>query len=305
VIAERAGWRNEIMSIRISIAIVIFLSCLPWGQAVPSQEAEIRRVMTYNVFLGFNKKQSLEIGAEWLKAQNCDVLALQELKGFNQERLETAAQTWGHDYAVIFDRKGGFPQGLTSKFPIEKVAQIQPENNPKLRGTLHCNVGDIHFFVVHFDPRNYLNRQKEANAVAEVVAPLIRSGEQVVVLGDFNAHSPADKEVMSSRAELLAKWREREDGRHRSFDANGELDYSVLQTLLDAGLQDPSSRFVATFPSRLNFPEVSSVELDRMSQRIDYILVSRPLEHGRLLYPRDKILDQISDHYPVVLSFEE
>ena len=86
--------------------------------------AQSTKVMTYNVWMGFNKKQNLEVGADWIAAQNTDVLALQELKGFNQERLEQAARKWGHQYSVIFDRQGGFPQGLTAKTPIQKQSDM-------------------------------------------------------------------------------------------------------------------------------------------------------------------------------------
>ncbi|VGO19633.1 endonuclease/exonuclease/phosphatase family protein [Pontiella sulfatireligans] len=234
--------------------------------------AEPLNVMTYNVYLGFNKKQTLDAGAKWIAAQGVDVLALQELKGFNPERLATAAKKWGHGYSVVFDRKGGFPQGLTSKTPIEKVEQIQPENNPKLRGTLHCKTAGIHFFVVHFDPRNYLNRQKEATAVAKRVIPLVASGEKVVVLGDFNAHSEADRVFLDQQVQLLDKWREKEDARNRSFRDNGELDYLVVKTLLDTGLIDPSKDPVGTFPTRLHFAEESAEDYGRRLNRIDFIL---------------------------------
>jgi len=80
--------------------------------------------------------------------------------------------------AVIFARKGGFPQGLTSKTPIKKIKQIQPENK----------------------------------AVADRVKPLVDAGEKVVVLGDFNAHAIADNEFLSSQIALLDKWRAKEGG---------------------------------------------------------------------------------------------
>jgi exodeoxyribonuclease-3 len=264
------------------------------------------KVMTYNVLVGFNKKKSLDAGAAWIASQNTDVLALQELKGFNQERLEAAAQKWGHGYALIFERKGGFPQGLTSKTPIEKIEQIQPEDNPKLRGTLHCRTAGIHFFVVHFDPRNCLNRRKEASAVAERVSPLVEAGEPVVVLGDFNAHSSADRESLNAQTELLEKWRakELEGARYKSFDENGELDYSVLQMLFDAGLADPSAAPRPTFPTRLLFPDDSEEAFAGRSHRIDFILVNQPLSRGMVSYPRDDVLDVISDHYPVVLELK-
>jgi exodeoxyribonuclease-3 len=269
--------------------------------------AEPLQVMTYNVWLGFNKKQTLPAGIEWIAAQNINVLALQELKGFNQQRLADAAKQWGHDYSVIFDRKGGFPQGLTSKTPIEKFAQIQPEGNPSLRGTLHCKTAGIHFFVVHFDPRNYLNRQKEVAAVAAALQPLLAADEKVIVLGDFNAHSIADKEFLEEQTVLLEKWRakEAEEKSHRAFNKAGELDYSVLQALFDVGMIDPAETPQSTFPSRLNFPDTPQAEFEGLQQRLDFILVSENLQAGsETEYPRAAALDTISDHYPLLLELK-
>jgi exodeoxyribonuclease-3 len=268
--------------------------------------AQSTKVMTYNVWMGFNKKQNLEVGADWIAAQNTDVLALQELKGFNQERLEQAARKWGHQYSVIFDRQGGFPQGLTAKTPIQKIEQIQPENNPKLRGTLHCKIAGVHFFVVHFDPRNYHNRRKEASAVAGRVKPLVEAGEQVVVLGDCNAHSIADQKFLSKQTALIKHWRdkEKENKSFRAFVEGGEIDFSVLQTLFDAGLVDPAIDAVGTFPTRLLDSDITDDELNSLMQRIDFILVSSHFPKCVVSYPRDSILDKISDHYPVILKIQ-
>tara|TARA_R110000850_G_scaffold275323_2_gene414581 strand:- start:169 stop:1035 length:867 start_codon:yes stop_codon:yes gene_type:complete len=273
--------------------------------SLSSLYADPLQVMTYNVWLGFNKKQTLPAGIEWIAAQNVDVLALQELKGFNQQRLADSAKKWGHDYAVIFDRKGGFPQGLSSKTPIEKLAQIQPEGNPSLRGTLHCKAAGIHFFVVHFDPHNYLNRQKEVAAVAAAVQPLLAAGEKVIILGDFNAHSIADKTFLDGQTALLAKLRAKEIEKKsiRAFDADGELDTSVLQALFDIGMIDPSGTPQTTFPSRINFPDTPQAEFDGLQQRLDFILVSENLQPGsETEYPRDAAVEAISDHYPVLLK---
>ena len=267
--------------------------------------AEPLQVMTYNVWLGFNKKQTLPTGVEWLKAQDVDVLALQELRGFKQPSLETVARQWGHDYAVIFERQGGFPQGLTSKTPIEKLGQIQPEGKPSLRGSLHCKTAGIHFFVVHFDPRNYLNRQQEVAAVAAVARPLITAGEKVIVLGDFNSHSSRDIDFLKGQTALMEKWRSKETEKKgsRIFNESGELDTSVLRTLFNIGMVDPVENPQSTFPTRILFPDTPDMEFDGMQQRIDFILVSKNLEDGsETVYPRDAAVHQIADHYPVLLK---
>lgn len=262
--------------------------------------------MTYNVWYGFDRKRNLESGTQWIAKQNCDVVGLQELKGFNQSSLAAAAKRWGHANAVIFDRKGGFPQGLSSKYPIEAVEQIQPDGHPGLRGTLFLRTANIYFCVVHFDPRNYLRRQKEAAAVVDKIKPLIAAGKQVIVLGDFNAHSPADETTILTQTGLLEKWREKQHQQKnvRFFDSEGRLDFSVISSLQAAGLTDPARNPLPTFPTKILAPDDSSAEHAGKLQRIDFIFVD-PVTAGKapeISFPRDTVLNKISDHYPVILS---
>jgi len=264
--------------------------------------------MSYNVWLGFDRKQNLDKATTWIAAQHTDVLALQELKGFSQERLETAAKKWGHPHALIYERKGGFPQGVSSKTPIELVEQIRPEGADNLRGTLHCRTAGIDFFVVHFDPRNFLRRRLEAAAVTKRAAPLVEAGKPVIVLGDFNAHSDRDREMLEARPELLEMWRqkEKEEKNFRAFDNDGRPDFSVLRTLLDAGLADPATTPRGTFPTRILAPDESPEQHAARLERIDFILADPgTMKRGATLsFPRDQVLDEISDHYPVLLVFE-
>lgn len=269
-------------------------------------QAQPLRVITYNVWYGFDRKNNLETGIQWIAKQNCDVVALQELKGFNQSSLAAAAKRWDHPYAVIFDREGGFPQGLSSKFPIEAVEQIQPDGQPGLRGSLFLRTANIYFCVVHFDPRNYLRRQKEAAAVAEKIKPLIAAGKQVIVLGDFNAHSPADETTILNQTGLLENWHQKQKQQKnvRIFDSEGRLDFSVITSLLATGLTDPAKNPLPTFPTTILAPDDSPAEHAGELQRIDYIFVD-PVTAGKapkIHYPRDPVLNKISDHYPVILS---
>ena len=76
----------------------------------------------------------------------------------------------------------------------------------------------------------------------------------------------------------------------------------MLQTLFDAGLVDPAIDAVGTFPTRLLDSDITDDELNSLMQRIDFILVSTHFPKCVVSYPRDSILDKISDHYPVVLQ---
>jgi endonuclease/exonuclease/phosphatase family metal-dependent hydrolase len=264
------------------------------------------RVMTYNTWVGFDRKATLAEATEWLESKDLDILALQELKGFSGERLQEAALGWGHGDAVIYKRKGGWPQGLTSRHPIELVEQIEPGSEAGLRGTLYCRTAGYHVFVVHFNPRNYHHRRLEAEAVVKRVKPLLAAGERVIVLGDFNAHSRADRHELESRKALLKGWRakERSNKDYHAFGEGGQLDYSVMEMFFQAGLVDPAVPSPGTFPTRVLAPDDGDTAHAAKLQRIDFILID-PLTAGegtRTESPRDAVLDRISDHYPVLLE---
>lgn len=286
----------------VRIAIICFLAAF----ACATVSAGQLRVMTYNIWVGFNNKQNLTDTAKWISEQNVDVLALQELRGISLEKLKSAAKTWGHPYAAIYNRKGGYPQGLTSKTPIENVVQFEPDDPRNLRGTLHAQTSGIHFFVVHFDPHNYLKRQIEADTVASRVRPLINADETVIVLGDFNAHAPADLNQLLKQAPLLEKWKRKETEKRgfRIFEESGIPDTSVLANLLGTGLTDHAEMPMGTFPTRILAPSEPLPVHAQKLERIDFILshLGEPWTAAAINFPRDSILDTLSDHYPVIME---
>ena len=98
----------------------------------PIKETKTLKVITYNIWNGFDwgkdvdRKEKL---VTWVKAQNPDVMALQELCGYTQEQLLIDAKKWGHNYAQIL-KTTGYSVGITSKEPIEVKEKIitNPEN---------------------------------------------------------------------------------------------------------------------------------------------------------------------------------
>ncbi|MBT6102439.1 MAG: hypothetical protein HOH62_00925, partial [Verrucomicrobia bacterium] len=121
------------------------------GCSAFAEETETLKIVNWNVLYGFNYKKSVKQGANWIKKQAADVVALQELNGHNQVGLKEVAAEWGHDHAAIL-KKGGFPVGLTSSQPIEVIERRVKGFH---HGYLHCKTHGIHFFVVHFWPGKY------------------------------------------------------------------------------------------------------------------------------------------------------
>lgn len=283
-----------------AIALILSLSFTIHANAID--------VMTYNVWYGFNKKKSISLAQEWLLKQDIDVLALQELKGFDVSSLSEIAKIWGHKYALLNPRSTGFPQGLTSNKPIEFMGMLKPSGKG-YRETLHCKTHGIHFFVVHLNPHNYLKRQVEAKVVANKVSELINLGEKAIVLGDFNAHSEVDSEILNKQNFLIEKWqkKEKEKKGFRQFDSQGKIDFSVMNALFESGLKDYSKSGAGTFPTKILAPDESTSEYLKKMQRIDFILTCPSLDEfsPEVSYPKDDILHKISDHFPVKLSLKK
>ena len=125
--------------------------------------------------------------AEWIKSQHPDVVSMQELCGFTQEKLKLFAKSWRHNYAVIL-KEDGYRVGITSNQPITVVTKIIHDGFG--HGMLHkINLG-IHFFGVHMNPGDFKMREAESKLIRSYMKNVpIKNEDFYVVLGDFNAQS--------------------------------------------------------------------------------------------------------------------
>ena len=264
-------------------------------------DASPLRLITYNVLYGFNHGKAGETGPKWLAAQKPDIVALQELNGFTQTTLEQTARQWHHDHAVILKEKG-FPVGLTAN---SEIHIMEKRLDGMWHGYLHCQVRGIHFFVVHLSPSQHAFRMKEANLLSAKIKPLLAAGEPVIVLGDFNCHSPLDQGWLSARP-ADEEPNDPEAAKRRA--ANADPHAAVMAQFLKLGLVDlvhakqPATELErGTFATRL-LPDYQTDEQRKDNTwRIDFILASPSLANHCISarIPREKEADLISDHYPV------
>jgi endonuclease/exonuclease/phosphatase (EEP) superfamily protein YafD len=92
--------------------------CIGLVDAEPSAPEAKLRVLTYNVFVGFKDDVQRHAQAvEWIAAQHPDVVALQELNGYTEEKLSEDARAWGHPHAKLCITKSGYHLGITSASP--------------------------------------------------------------------------------------------------------------------------------------------------------------------------------------------
>ena len=266
-----------------SIAEPIIKSLSVYNSLEPKDE-KLLRVVNWNVLYSFNHGKATNQGIDWIRKQDCDVLALQELNGNTAESLKGKAKQWGHDYSVIL-KEHGFPVGLTSKQPIEVIEKRVKGFH---HGYLHCKTYGAHFFVVHFWP----SKPHEADVIIDKIKPLLDDGQKVIVLGDFNNRSrrdiPFDNKAKNPDETRITD----------KFEAAGFVDITHKH--------DKGAKF--SFGSPVLIPKWARTMDDVIAkrQRIDFIFADNKLSDcsvsGTIMHSDD--LDMISDHYPVVAEFK-
>ena len=244
----------------------------------------------------------MEKTAAWLKEKDPEVVALQELCGFNEAELLKFAKMYGHDYAVI-QKEGGYPVGITSKRPIKKIYVHKKDMG---HGFLHVQTYDMDMIVLHLTPFNCGNRLKEARIVTNYMQE--KQLDRCFVMGDFNAHSPYDAEELEQHTELVRglavygeKYKEYNNIRGRL------LDYSVQSNFLAFPLEDIVRLYVPV-KERMTYPAFNFAKqykgkdyLQQAGERIDYIYVTPKLidmcVDAHVWNGEDT--KYFSDHYPI------
>lgn len=290
------------------VTIVAFSIILSFSHVAAQEPQSNLKVMTYNIWNGFDwgKDTARNEGwIRWIRDKNPDVLALQELCGYTEEKLRADAVKWGHNYVKILKTEG-YPVGLTSKRPITIEERVMED---LWHGMLHCKTYGIDFFVVHLSPADCDFRLKEADIIAKKVKNC--SNDKYIVLGDFNALSPFDEEILKYNRSLLKKYSNKKPESEYSNLRLGEFDYSVVSSFIGLPTIDVSRSFIDiadryTFPT----PVLAGIyetldEIKENKERIDYILTSPIISKSCTnvtIYNKGET-DTFSDHYPVMAEF--
>ena len=177
---------------------------------------------------------------------------------------------------------------------------------------LHTQTYGLDLIVTHLSPFEWKFRLKEAEMLTQYIQE--KKLTNCLIMGDFNAYSPFDAEVVETHSEIrknMIKW----DKEHPEYgNMRGEqFDYSVLSKFFSIGFVDPIRYFVPA-PERMSFPAATlygwvwnDTRLELLRERLDYILVSAELvpkcKNGFVHNGED--LEGISDHYPVSLIIEK
>ncbi len=297
------------------LRVVLMLTCLIVLSICKSkcyaQDVNPLKVITYNIWNGFDWGKDTDRKAKfinWINTKKPDVLALQELCGYTQEQLQKDAKKWGHNYAEIL-KTSGYSVGITSNKPIEVKEKILEDMH---HGALHCKVGEIDFFVIHFSPFSHEKRRAEAKIILSKLSNLLKEQDKYMVLGDFNALSPFDAHLYKNRTGIVENKKASEkQHNHVKNLLHGELEYGVIGMFLGYPLIDVTQKFTNTWDDRVSCPtqifeEEKGEGRPKKSTRIDYVLVSPFLAEKCI---KSEVLNKmdtyyLSDHYPIIAEFK-
>lgn len=286
--------------------LILFGNCFLLAQA------DSLVVITYNIWNGFDWGKDLDRRAQlanWMNTQSPDVVALQELCGYDSSQLAADARSWGHPYSILLKTKG-YPVGLTSREPIHLQEKLLTDMH---HGALLCRTYETDFVVVHFSPFSFQKRRSEADIILSKLAATQQETDRYIILGDFNAHSPYDADLYDSNGPLVSRLRISNADKPETGNLfQGNLDYTVMSKFLSFPLIDVVQARTKGLAERGSFPGLalvsknqSELELQARIERIDYILTSPSLA-VQCYYARvhnSAATAYLSDHYPVVVKF--
>lgn len=294
----------------IKYILLVFLFSSSYLLFSQSSKVPYLKVITYNIWNGHDWGKDVDRHdkmVSWIKSKSPDVMALQELCGYTEEKLASDAKQWGHNYSIIL-KTDGYPVGLTSSKPIELKEKAR---DGLWHGTLHATTWNIDFFVVHLSPADRDFRFKEAGIILDKINTI--SNENHMVLGDFNAHSPFDGELDLTFPKLLERKQQSDLKSEKHLNLlDGQHDYSVISKFLSYPLIDVTQRFVKP-QDRFTFPGKALIgiwqtaeEVEQNKGRIDFIMTSRALAKKCINVTVENGDDTayVSDHYPVIAEFE-
>jgi exodeoxyribonuclease-3 len=259
------------------------------------------RIITHNVWYGFTRVPERKAAwLAWIKAQDPDIVALQELNGYTPEKLAEDALNYGHGYSALLKTEG-FPTGITSRLPIE---DIQRTTEGFHHGLLRVRIRNMYVYVIHLHPSNWEGRTREIELILQDIRKLPDHSE-VLLAGDFNTFSPLDS-IYYAHGRLEPFFHDRDIRFGESNLHDGQLDYTVIQQVMDDGLVDleasmrsPGYRFSGSFPTMI---EKDGEDGD--PRRLDYIFASGNLANrvsGARIISSDTV-QVLSDHLPVVVD---
>lgn len=286
-------------TVKIAVSLLLSVICsVTLGQ-------EKIKILSYNVLYGLQEDSvNIERYVTLINELRPDIVATQEMNGWKQKTLEELARRYGHPYALQ-SKEDGFPVALTAKTPMLNFKKVT-EN--MWHSYIYAKVKGIHLFIIHFSPFSYQKRLEEVtNIIAQ--AQEIPEDEPILIMGDFNSLAGSDSEEYDDK--VLRSMQAREDKHDHVRNLNdGQIDYTVLGKLEEAGFKDSYKLLTAEFSGSVPTYKNGNGEIKSSNtgvpKRIDFLWCNATAASyvTKSIILKNELTDVISDHYPVYVELE-
>ncbi|QGN49883.1 endonuclease/exonuclease/phosphatase family protein [Micromonospora sp. WMMD558] len=227
-----------------------------------------------------------------------DILALQELRGFDDGTLAAFAGRMGM-VARLARSWFAQPVAVLVRPPLRILTAgrvRRPFHHAAERVTVATDAGPLTVFGTHLNPYSGGRRRMEADWLAAAVR---RTGGPALVAGDLNTLDPAVDHTarLAGLPELYRRRHLRRDGR--------TVDTRAVARLLDAGLVDLWARDGSPEPDGWTVPtRHGGAEFAPM--RLDYLLATPAVAEltRQVRVVRGGDADRASDHYPLIADLD-
>jgi len=285
---------------RVILPLILFM--VMYDVAIGQEKIKI---LSYNVLYGLQKDTvNIERYVALVNNLDPDIVATQEMNGWTQRSLEELAKRYRHPYALQ-SKEEGFPVALTSKTPMVNFKKVT-EN--MWHSYIYAKVRGIHLFVIHFSPFSYQKRLEEVeNIIAQTRE--IPQDEAILIMGDFNALVASDSKAYGEEVLKAMQDQEQKQEHIRNLN-NGQIDYTVLGKLEEAGFKDSYKLFTSEFTESLPTFKSGKGELKKSNtgipKRIDFLWCNATASKYvvKSIVLKNDMTDVISDHYPIYVELE-
>ena len=231
--------------------ILLFLLCLLPFQLFPKakKEGSELRVLSYNVWYGFTKQpERKKKWLEYVSSLKPDVVSLQELNSYTEEKLAEDARAWGHPHSVLLKTKG-FPTGITSVFRSRKshvLWRVSPwfafVQNGWDSGL--CNSSSS---------RHWQIRHREVDLLTRELAKRNPSEKILLAVTSTPFHRETANNIKKRRHDSFFRRLDKRWKSNRNLRED-QLDYTHLEKIEKAGFIDlvagKRTGFLGTFPTK-------------------------------------------------------
>jgi exodeoxyribonuclease III len=255
-----------------------------------------RKIIFYNIFEGCSTKDNFDKLVEFTTRERPSILAISEANHWedgNFQKLKEFKDRTNFKYHVFSKSNTDFNLAL---FANEEIREYKVITQNVWHSILVVKIGDIKYIIIHLNPNQERDRLREIGELKKH----INKEEKIILTGDFNSisvHDGYDEE------NLICELKER---KIEKFIEKGELQFKVHKEIAELGLKDVHYLFCKNFgysvPTKFNKDKAHFTKL-----RLDFFYVSENLIKNVKKYEilKDKLTDEISDHYPIALEIKE